>query len=81
MSGEEGHGRAPSKLPYRTILDSSTDYAIFATDRAGAVTLWISGAACIFGWSEAKMAAHYTQKAQRRKLAKAAMGLIRVEEN
>jgi len=35
----------------------------------------------IFGWSEAKMAAHYTQKAQRRKLASAAMGLIRVEEN
>ena len=54
-SGEEGHERAPSELPYRTILDSSTDYAIIATDRAGAVTLWNSGAACIFGWSEAEM--------------------------
>lgn len=35
----------------------------------------------IFGWSEAKMAAHYTQKAQRRKLAGAAMGLINMDES
>jgi len=35
----------------------------------------------IFGWSEAKMAAHYTRKAQRRKLAGAAMGLISMSQD
>ncbi|HMR33998.1 MAG TPA: PAS domain S-box protein [Geminicoccaceae bacterium] len=49
---------APSELLYRTILDSSTDHAIIATDRTGTVTLWNSGAARLFGWSEAEMLGH-----------------------
>ena len=55
MSQEASPTGAPSELLYRTILGSSTDYAIIATDRTGAVTVWNSGAEAIFGWAEAEM--------------------------
>ena len=37
---------------HAAVLDSSTDYAIIALDRAGLVTLWNEGAKRIMQWSE-----------------------------
>ncbi|SFG43514.1 PAS domain S-box protein [Methylobacterium gossipiicola] len=37
------------------ILESAVDYGIFATDLAGCVTSWNTGARHLFGWSEAEM--------------------------
>ena len=39
----------------RRILESATDYAIVAMDRAGTVTEWNAGAQAVFGWSAAEM--------------------------
>jgi len=44
-----------SQALYKLILDSSTDYAIIATDKNGLVTAWNSGAEHIFGWTAAEM--------------------------
>ncbi len=40
---------------YRAILASATDFAIIATDRAGLITDWNTGAERVFGWSEQEM--------------------------
>jgi PAS domain S-box-containing protein len=40
---------------YRAIFESATDFAIVATDRAGAVTDWNPGAESIFGWTAKEM--------------------------
>ncbi|MCW6512701.1 PAS domain S-box protein, partial [Lichenifustis flavocetrariae] len=39
----------------RQILESAVDFAIIATDRAGLVTDWNTGAERIFGWTSAEM--------------------------
>jgi len=39
----------------RAILESSTDYAIVATDLSGHVTSWNEGARRIMGWTESEM--------------------------
>jgi len=39
----------------RQMLDSASDHAIIATDLAGRITRWTSGAHRIFGWSESQM--------------------------
>lgn len=44
-----------SEARYRLILESSTDYAIIATDTEGKVTAWNSGARNIFGWDDAEI--------------------------
>jgi len=45
----EGEGFA------RLIIDSSTDYAIIATDRSARTTTWNTGATNIFGWTAEEM--------------------------
>jgi len=36
---------------YHAVVESTRDYAIFTTDRAGRVLDWYPGAAAVFGWS------------------------------
>lgn len=38
----------------RHIVESATDYAIFATDPQGVITDWMPGAEAVFGWSAAE---------------------------
>jgi PAS domain S-box-containing protein len=40
-----------SEERYRAVVESTRDYAIFTTDRAGRITDWYPGAAAVFGWS------------------------------
>ncbi|KMO44232.1 histidine kinase [Methylobacterium tarhaniae] len=47
--------QAEQRLLHERILDSATDYAIVATDPAGCVTRWNTGAERILGWPEAEM--------------------------
>lgn len=44
-----------SDARFKLILESSTDYAIIATDKEGKITAWNSGAQNIFGWSAAEV--------------------------
>ena len=47
-----------SEARYRAIVESSTDYAMIATDLAGLVTTWNTGAEHILGWSAEEMIGH-----------------------
>lgn len=47
--------RADAEARHSAIVESVTDYAIVATDLAGHVTEWNSGAEHILGWSEEEM--------------------------
>jgi PAS domain S-box-containing protein len=48
-------GLAEREGRFRLLVESVRDYAIFTTDRDGAITSWPAGAAAVFGWSEAEM--------------------------
>src|SRR5687768_17556930 len=43
-------GAAERAAFYRTILESSTEYAIVASDREGTIVLWNDGARQIYGY-------------------------------
>ena len=45
----------PTEALNRWIIDSATDFAIIATNRAGEVTTWNEGARLILGWTEQEM--------------------------
>ncbi|WP_342106124.1 PAS domain S-box protein [Methylobacterium sp. SI9] len=47
-----------SEARYRAIVESSIDYAMIATDLAGLVTTWNTGAEHILGWSTEEMIGH-----------------------
>lgn len=47
--------RADAEARHSAIVESVTDYAIIATDLAGHVTEWNSGAERILGWTEEEM--------------------------
>ncbi|MDX7950565.1 PAS domain S-box protein [Lichenihabitans sp. Uapishka_5] len=50
------HATAESRLQrYEAIFESAVDFAILATDRAGLITDWNTGAEMMFGWSAAEM--------------------------
>jgi PAS domain S-box-containing protein len=44
-----------SEARHRQIMDSAMDYAIFAMDLEGRITLWNEGARHTLGWTEAEM--------------------------
>jgi PAS domain S-box-containing protein len=49
-------------LRNRQIVDSSTDFAIIATDLEGRVTRWNTGAENVLGWSEEEMLGQTTER-------------------
>lgn len=53
--GQIGAALSLSEARYRAILDSSTDYAIIATDLDGVITTWNEGARQILGWPEEEL--------------------------
>lgn len=53
--GHIGAALSLSEARYRAILDSSTDYAIIATNLDGVITTWNEGARQILGWPEEEL--------------------------
>jgi PAS domain S-box-containing protein len=56
VSNKQSEGIGPSKEElFQVLVDSSTDFAIFTTDRYGETTSWNIGAERLFGFSEGEM--------------------------
>lgn len=53
--GKPDQGVGFTSAFYRAVIDSSTDYAIIATDMTGSITVRNIGAERIIGWSEQEM--------------------------
>ncbi len=46
----DGQALRRSEERYHAVVESTRDYAIFTTDRAGRIADWYPGAAAVFGW-------------------------------